>query len=159
MFYKSIFLALTFFSTLSAAVGNDWSGGDESINASVNNEWDRVVHSHEATAYVAANSVEGGGPIKTVWLMRDYEQQINLGIDPITGIAWYPHHSAEIQLDIHCGYRSVGIRSWRLYEGRKGTGNLVWVEKDHGNPTHYVPVLDEEVAALSTVCGTLAAHR
>ena len=159
MFYKSIFLPLTFFITLGATASNDWSEVDGTTDAAINNEWDRVVHSHEVTAYVAASSVEGGGPIKTVWLMRDYEQQINLGIDPITGIAWYPHHSAEIQLDIHCGYRSVGIRSWRLYEGKKGTGNLVWVEKDHGKPTHYKPVLDEEVAALTAVCGTLAARR
>ena len=89
--------------------------------------------------------------------MRDYSKKINLGTDPVTGIAWYPHQSAEMQLDVHCGYRTVGLRSWRLYGGRKGSGDLVWVEKDHGKPTHYSPALDEEVAALEAVCGTLSA--
>lgn len=87
-------------------------------------------------------------------IIRTYEDTINLGIDPISGLEWYPHKSAKFVFNVNCNSNSLALTGWSLYSEGSGNGNIVWTDTDFGNPNYYIPVTEDEVNLTSNLCAS-----
>ena len=93
----------------------------------------------------------------SIWILRNYQNEIHLGIDPVTGKVWYPHRSVKVTFDVECDTGRIGLRAWKLFSGSKGTGEVVWADTDHGYPAKYVAQTTDEKLAVEKVCGSITA--
>jgi hypothetical protein len=121
--------------------------------------WNLVSDADPTSAYIDQGSVSGLGDAKSVWVLRDYQQTIDLGIDPVTGTPWYPHRSVKVQYAVDCGTGLLALSAWQMHSGNLADGAVVWADRHHGPLAYAAPSGAEESAALATVCGTKTALR
>ena len=87
-------------------------------------------------------------------IIRSYEDTINLGIDPVTGLEWHPHKSAKFVFNVNCNTNSLALTGWSLYSDTSGKGEIVWADTDYGKPNYYTPVTEDEVNLTSNLCAS-----
>ena len=85
-------------------------------------------------------------------IIRSYEDTINLGIDPVSGLEWHPHKSAKFVFNVNCNTNSLALTGWSLYSDTSGKGKIVWADTDYGKPNYYTPVTEDEVNLTSNLC-------
>jgi len=119
--------------------------------------WNLVADAGDSAAYIDQGSVAALGDAKTVWLLRNYPQTIDLGSDPITGNSWYPHRSVKVQYAVDCSMGLLALNAWQMYTGNFADGTVVWADRHHGLLAYAAPSVAEEQAALAAVCGTKTA--
>ena len=116
-------------------------------------KWEFAAADDASQAYVAAHSVEARGGIRAVDFLRNYAQRINLGIDPVTKLEWYPHQSVTINYEVNCSENKLAMRAWKMYDKPNASGETVWVDKDHGLPHFTLARSNEELAVVNAACG------
>ena len=77
-------------------------------------------------AYIDRSSVTDLSGKKTVWVLRNYAETINLGVDPVTGAPWYPHRSVKVMYSVDCSAGQVAVSAWQMYNGNFANGEVVW---------------------------------
>lgn len=87
-----------------------------------------------------------------VEIVRNYNEKIHLGVDPISGIEWYPHQSVKIRYITDCDSKKVAMQSWKLYSDKNARGDIVWADEDFALPHYYKPMIIDERIALENVC-------
>ena len=122
-------------------------------------EWTLVADAQQSAAYLDRLSVTDDAGTKTVWVLRNYEETITLGNDPVTGSPWYPHRSVKILYTVDCTVGRVALGEWQMYSGNFANGEIVWADKHHGLPAYSAPGAAEEVAAIDAACGAKTAMR
>lgn len=92
--------------------------------------------------------------VKLALVMRDYNKPFNLGLDPASGKKVHPHQSAEIGYLVNCTDKSIALKFWKLFSGKKHSGNVVWFGESNDNSIFYVPTTEEEKHTADYACGT-----
>ena len=110
----------------------------------------------EAFVTVASQEIENG--LRQIDFLRNYAEQINLGVDPVTGMEWYPHQSVAITYEVNCERSSLAMRSWTMYRGVGGVGEITWADKNHGYPPFVIATSNEELAVVGAACGEKVAY-
>ena len=90
--------------------------------------------------------------LKLAVVMRDYNKTANLGFDSANGNEVNPHQSVEIGYLIDCRDKSLALKFWKLFSGKKRSGNLVMFGESDIS-TFYVPATEEEKQAADYACG------
>ena len=90
--------------------------------------------------------------LKLAVVMRDYNKTANLGFDSANGNEVNPHQSVEIGYLIDCRDKSLALKFWKLFSGKKRSGNLVMFGESDIS-TFYVPTTEEEKQAADYACG------
>ena len=119
--------------------------------------WSFANRDSQGTSFVDVNSLSFANGAKSIQFLRNYDKSINLGVDPVTSIEWYPHQSVAITYEVDCTNNKFAMRSWKLYSGVDATGEVVWADKDHGYPAYTNATTDEEIAVLGAACGETVA--
>lgn len=107
-------------------------------------------------------SIVNSGPSdKSVWILRNYDRQITLGISPKTGKEMYPHRSVQIQYVVNCVQNKLNIVSWKMFNEANAEGELVWAAKAPQSDANYrdSPSTEEEKAVTANVCGSNVGSR
>jgi hypothetical protein len=121
--------------------------------------WNLVADAGPTSAYIDQSSVSALGDAKSVWVLRNYQRVIDLGIDPVTGTPWYPHRSVKVQYAVDCGTGLLALSAWQMHSGNFADGAVVWADRHHGLLAYAAPSLAEEAAAFAAVCSTKTALR
>jgi hypothetical protein len=121
--------------------------------------WTLVADSRVGAAYIDRDSVAALGDAKSVWILRNYPQTIDLGSDPVTGTPWYTHRSVKVQYAVDCVKGLLALNAWQMHSGNFADGAVVWADRYHGPLAYAAPALAEEKAALAAACGTKTALR
>ena len=108
------------------------------------------IQTDEWKSYIAMSSTS----IETneIEIVRNYDTEIHLGVDPISGLEWYPHQSAKIKYMTDCVNEKVAMQSWKLYSKQNASGEVVWADEDFAIPHYYRPMIKDERIALENVC-------
>ena len=112
-----------------------------------------LTNTAEGASYIASDKVAENEKNFTIEIIRDYNKKINLGKDPITGQAIFPHQSVRITYSINCAESTVSLRSWKLFSGRHALGESIWVDRNFGSPHFYSPMTGEELKMMTYACG------
>ena len=132
-------IAFLLFTLVTTAKAEDfWFG--EQFEDSANN-WKSYIAL--TTSDLDSNEIE---------IVRNYNTKINLGIDPISGIEWYPHQSVKVKYITDCDNQKVAMQSWKLYSKLNAGGEVVWADEDFAIPHYYKPMIKDERIALDNVC-------
>jgi hypothetical protein len=103
-----------------------------------------------------ASIADAGRGEKGVTIQRNYDEQINLGMDPNTGTGIYPHRSVEVQYVVNCAQNKLNIVSMKLFSGTNLRGVVVAADEtpavDAGY--RYRPMSAEEKSVAASLCGT-----
>lgn len=121
-------------------------------------EWMFAAGDSDSEAFVTVGSQQIENGLRQIDFLRNYAEKINLGIDPVTGIEWYPHQSVAITYEVNCERSSLAMRSWTMYQGVDGSGEISWADKNHGYPPFVTATSDEEVAVVGAACGEKVAQ-
>jgi len=122
-------------------------------------QWTLVAEAGASGAYIDRSSVTDLSDKKTVWVLRNYAETINLGLDPVTGAPWYPHRSVKVMYSVDCSAGQVALSAWQMHSGNFANGEVVWADKHYGLPAYSAPVAAEESAAVVAACGAKTALR
>lgn len=122
-------------------------------------QWTPVADVKSSAAYIDRSSVTDISGGKSVWVLRNYAEIITLGLDPVTGEAWYPHRSVKVLYAVDCSAGRLALSAWQMYSGNFAAGEAVWADKHHGLPAYSAPASVEENAAVITACGAKIALR
>jgi hypothetical protein len=98
---------------------------------------------------------------KSVWIQRNYDELISLGVDTATGLELYPHRSVQIQYVVNCAQYKLGMVSWKMFSGVNSQGTLVWAAESQGSDASYRhrPSGEEEKSVTANVCGSSVGSR
>ena len=121
-------------------------------------KWMFAAADNESEAFVTVASQEIENGLRQIDFLRNYAEKINLGVDPVTGIEWYPHQSVAITYEVNCERSSLAMRSWTMYRGVGGDGEITWADKNHGYPPFVTATSNEELAVVGAACGEKIAH-
>ena len=119
--------------------------------------WNLVADAGVSAAYIDQGSVAALGDAKSVWVLRNYPQTIDLGSDPVTGDPWYPHRSVKVQYAVDCSKGLLALNAWQMHSGNFADGTVVWADRHHGLLAYAAPSIAEERAALAAACATKTA--
>tara|TARA_Y100000004_G_scaffold36517_1_gene39219 strand:- start:119 stop:589 length:471 start_codon:yes stop_codon:yes gene_type:complete len=108
------------------------------------------VQTDEWQSYIAMSSTNLDS--NEIEIVRNYKTEINLGIDPVSGIEWYPHKSVKVKYMTDCINKKVAMQSWKLYSKQNARGDVVWADEDFAIPHYYQPMIKDERIALENVC-------
>jgi len=119
--------------------------------------WNLIADAGLSTAYIDRDSVAPLGAAKSVWVLRNYAQTIDLGSDPATGALQYPHRSVKIQYAVDCNNGVLAMNAWQMHSGNFADGAVVWADRHHGLLDYIAASIPEEQGAIAAACGTKTA--
>jgi Surface-adhesin protein E len=122
-------------------------------------QWTLVTETGASVAYIDRSSVTEFSGKKTIWVLRNYAESINLGLDPVTDAPWYPNRSVKVMYSVDCSAGQVALTAWQMYSGNFADGGVVWADKHYGLPAYSAPAAAEESAAVVAACGAKTALR
>ena len=95
---------------------------------------------------------------KSVWIQRNYDKQISLGVDTQTqtGQEIYPLRSVQLRYVVNYAQNKLNIVSFKLFGGTSSQGSLVWSDETQGADAdyRYSPMSAEENSVTANVCGS-----
>lgn len=108
-----------------------------------------------------ASIANAGESDMSVWIQRNYEQQITLGTDPQSGQELYRHRSVQIQYVVNCRQNKLNIVSWKLFSGNDSQGAVVLADQAHAVDAayRYSPMSAEEKSVAANLCGSAVVSR
>ena len=92
-------------------------------------------------------------------VLRNFNQTITLGNDPVTGAPMYAHRSVKLTYKVDCGKGAVAMSAWKMFDGSFGNGEVVWADKNWGKPVFTAANDDETREVLRSSCPTSTASR
>lgn len=122
-------------------------------------KWVELPHSLADTSFLNHSSIDIEGQYVDVDILRNYDETIDLGTDPISGELMYVHRSVEITYAVDCDSRKVALTAWKLFDGNFGSGEVVWADSNWGNPAFTNASDDETRAAMISACATKLASQ
>ncbi|UCH49755.1 MAG: hypothetical protein JSU95_08345 [Betaproteobacteria bacterium] len=131
------------------------------ITASANAapEWVKLPNSVADTSFVNRSSIETQGEYVDIEILRNYDETVVLGNDPVSDAPMYAHRSVELMYVVDCESRKVALKGWKMFEGNFGGGEVVWADTNWGKPA-FVRASDEESrAVMASACATKLATR
>jgi hypothetical protein len=101
-------------------------------------------------------ALDGG---RSVWVQRNYREQIILGNDAVTGAPMYQHQSVKIQYVVDCASGKLNMAAWSMFSQPDAKGEQVWAGRLQGAEAHYryAPGTEEEKAVVGALCGASVA--
>ena len=108
------------------------------------------------TAFVDRHSVAAAGPIRSVRVLRSYDELIRLGVNPVTRQDIHPHRSVKLQFVANCASGRIALYSWEMFTGALGDGESVWSESHSGAPDFSPPRGTEERSTFAMACESIA---
>ncbi len=120
-------------------------------------DWVSMSDALGGSSYLDRSSITVAGTAVTLQVLRSYDEQITLGVDPATGADLYPHRSAKVQYRVNCAARKVALDAWVLYSGNLGDGRVMWMDQQTGPAAYADPARGEESYALAAGCAAEAA--
>jgi hypothetical protein len=117
-------------------------------------DWPKVATVNMGTVFLDRASVTSAGEFVSVRILRNYDQLVTLGNDPVTNEVWYPHRSVNLGYLANCETGKVALKSWQMYSGNFGSGETVWADRHQGSPTFMIPSSNEESSALIATCSS-----
>jgi hypothetical protein len=122
-------------------------------------EWVELPHSIAAASFLDRSSINTNGQYVDVEILRNYDESIVLGNDPVSGAPMYAHRSVELSYAVDCEARNVALTGWKMFDGNFGNGHVVWADTNWGKPT-FIRASDEESrAVMISACATELAAR
>ena len=117
-------------------------------------QWVELPHSLADASFLDRSSINTEGKYVDVEILRNYEETIDLGSDPVSGKAMYVHRSVEVTYAVDCESRKVALTGWKLFDGNFGNGDVVWADTNWGNPA-FINASDAETrAVMISACAT-----
>ncbi|HUU73695.1 MAG TPA: surface-adhesin E family protein [Burkholderiales bacterium] len=144
MIYRSLFTAIA----LSA-----------SISANAAPEWTLVAGNVGDQTFLDSSSVEKRGDVVQVEVLRNYDQIITLGNDPVTGDEMYAHRSVKLTYQVDCGKGLIAMSGWKMFEGSHANGDVVWADQTWGNQNFTNTNDDETRSVVRSTCAINTAAR
>ncbi|UCD68119.1 MAG: hypothetical protein JSW48_15265 [Betaproteobacteria bacterium] len=111
------------------------------------------------STYLDKASVAKHGDFMRADVLRNYDEVITLGNDPVTGADMYPHRSVKVTYHVDCGSGMVAMTSWKMFEGSLGNGEVVWADKLWGKPNLTSANDAETRDVLRSTCATKSVSR
>ena len=130
-----------------------------SLTANAAPKWVELSHSMADMSFLDHSSAVVHGKYVDVNVLRNFDDTIVLGSDPVTGQDMYSHRSVQLSYRVDCDSRELSLTGWEMYEGNLGTGNIVWANTKWGNPAYHSAVDDETRDVLISACAINTASR
>ncbi|MGD8476604.1 MAG: hypothetical protein PVI98_05630 [Burkholderiales bacterium] len=130
-----------------------------SVAANAAPKWVQLPHSTADTSFLDQSSVIAQGDYVDVNVLRNFEDTIVLGVDPVSGAQMYSHRSVKLSYRVDCDSRKVALTGWEMYGGNFGNGEVVWANTNWGKPAFLAAVDDETRAVMTSACATNTASR
>ena len=122
-------------------------------------QWVELPHSLADGSFLDHGSINTEGQYVDVEILRNYDETIDLGSDPISGKPMYIHRSVELTYAIDCESRKVALTGWKMFDGNFGNGEVVWADSNWGKPAFSNASDDETRAVMISACATKLATR
>ena len=130
-----------------------------SLSANAAPKWVELPHSMADTSFLDHRSAVVHDKYVDVDVLRNFDDTVVLGNDPVTGQDMYSHRSVKLSYRVNCDSRKLSLTGWEMYEGQLGDGNVVWATTNWGNPAYVAAVDDESRAVLTSACAINTASR
>jgi len=130
-----------------------------SLSANAAPRWVELPHSMADASFLDQRSAVVHGKYVDVDVLRNFDETVVLGNDPVTGQDMYSHRSVKLSYRVNCDSRTLSLTGWEMYEGKFGDGNVVWANTSWGNPAYVAAVDDETRAVLASACAINTASR
>jgi hypothetical protein len=122
-------------------------------------EWSELPHSVADASFIDSSSIDPKGMVVNVNVLRNYDETITLGNDPVTGAAMYSHRSVQLQYVVDCVSGKLAIAAWKMFDGNFANGNNVWTDANWGKPQYTIATDGESRAVLASACAAALALR
>lgn len=130
-----------------------------SVAANAAPRWVELPHSMADTSFLDHSSAVVNGKYVDVNVLRNFDDTIVLGSDPVTGKDMYSHRSVKLSYRVNCDSRKLSLTGWQMYDGNFGNGNVVWADANRGKPAYLAAVDDETRDVLISACAINTASR
>ncbi len=120
-------------------------------------KWVELPYSTADASFLNHSSIEVRGDFVEVDILRNFDETIILGNDPVSGAEMYAHRSVEVNYRVDCGARKVALTGWRMYDGNFGNGDVVWADINWGDPKFTAAADDESRAVVISACASAMA--
>jgi len=130
-----------------------------SVSAHAAPQWVELPNSVADVTFLDRSAIRAQGEFLDVNVLRNFDETIALGSDPVSGAAMYSHRSATLSYLVDCDNRKVALTGWKLFEGSFGNGNVVWADKNWGKPAFVNASLEESREIVTSACATSLAAR
>lgn len=122
-------------------------------------EWSELPYSIADASFIDRSSINPNGMIVNVNVLRNFDQTITLGNDPVTGAPMYSHRSVRLQYVVDCESGKLAISNWKMFDGNFANGNVVWTDSNWGYPQFTVATDGESRAVMASACAAALALR
>ena len=130
-----------------------------SFTASAAPQWAMLEGDIGDHTFLDNTSIAKAGTFVQVDVLRNYNETITLGNDPVTGGEMYPHRSVKLKYQVDCGTGTNAMTGSKLFEGNFGNGEVVWADRMWGKQSFSAAGDDETRAVVRSTCGTKTALR
>jgi len=130
-----------------------------SVAANAAPKWVELPHSMADTSFLDHSSVISQGDYADVNVLRNFDNTIVVGNDPVSGAAMYSHRSVKLSYRVNCDSRKVALTGWEMYGGNFGSGQVVWANTNRGTPAFVAAVDEETRAVMISACAINIASR
>ena len=123
-------------------------------------KWVELPYSTADASFIDHSSIVPEGKYVDINVLRNFDETIVLGNDPVTGAPMYSHRSVKLAYVVDCEVREVALTNWKMFDGNFGSGEVVWADTNWGE-LDFTPAHDEESrSVLISACATaLAANQ
>jgi len=130
-----------------------------SVGANAAPRWVELPHSVADTSFLDHSSVIALGEYVDANVLRNFDETIVLGTDPVSGAQMYAHRSVKLNYRVDCESRRVALTGWTMFAGNFGGGEVVWANTNWGEPA-FINAVDEETrAVMISACAINTASR
>ena len=130
-----------------------------SISVHAAPEWVALSDSMADASFIDRSSLSDTQRYVDVEVLRNFDEIITLGTDPVTGAEMYPHRSVTLDYRVDCDAGKIAMTSWKMFDGNFANGDVVWAATNYGKPAFIDAVDDETRSVLRTACATNTAAR
>ncbi len=129
------------------------------MSANAAPQWVELPHSLADASFLDRQSIDTRGEMVNVSVLRNFDQTIVLGNDPVSGEAMYPHRSVNINYLVDCSSGKLALAGWKMFNGNYGNGEVVWADRNWGEPVFVAAADAESRAVMNAACATAVAAR
>ena len=130
-----------------------------SISANAAPQWTSLAGNNADETFLDSASRDKQGHLADVDVLRNFDETITLGNDPVTGAPMYAHRSVKLTYKVDCSKGVIALSAWKMYDGSFGNGEVVWADKNWGKPVFTTANDDETRGVLRSTCATSTASR
>ena len=129
------------------------------LSANAAPKWVELPHSMADLSFLDHSSINLQGSYVDVEVLRNYDETVVLGNDPVSGAEMYSHRSVKLAYRVDCDSRKVALSGWKMYAGNFGAGEVVWADTNWGEPVFVAATDAESRSVLISACATAIAAR